>query len=298
MSGGGSLGLGKQKSDASSQQTSSAYGFTQAESGDSSQSLSNSVGGGQSSAGQSVFESDIFAQLFGNASGAAAKAAANAPELAGIAKQLFTGGAGFMESLGGDAGSEYMRNRLSSDNPVLDEQISGLSTDIGKLFNEQLMPGIRSTAAAGGTLGGGRQGVAEGLATRAAAEQFTKGVTALRANDVNQRDQIAAGIATNSLQSAATGLGALPTLLDISERGANQELGVYSTLAGILGGPTTLSSSQSTDFSRSTAESVAQAFSKSFGQQTSTSQGTSTSRGRGWNFDMSGYGGVAASGGE
>lgn len=298
MSGGGSLGLGKQKSDSSSQQTSDSFGFSNSVSGDNSSSSSSSIGGGQSTSSQSVFASDIFAQLFGNASTAAQSAVASAPELAATAKQLFTGGSQFLEGLGKDAGTQYMESRLSGDNPVLNEQISGLQTDIGKLFSEQLMPGIKSTAAAGGTLGGGRQGVAEGLATQAAANEFTKGVTALRANDINQRDQIAAGIATNSLQSAATGLSALPTLLDISERGANQELGVYSTLSSILGGPTTLSSSQSTDFSQSTAQSVAEAFSKSFSQQTATSQSTSTSRGRGWNFDMSGYGGVAASGGE
>lgn len=297
MSGGGALGLGKQKQDASSEQMSNAYGYNQSESFDNSLSTSGSASSGQSTSGQSVFNGDVFSQLFGNASTAAKSAVAQAPELMQTARQLFSGGTNFLDSLGGDAGTSYMESRLSGDNPVLDEQISGLSTDIGRLFKEQLLPGVRSTAAAGGTLGGGRQGVAEGLAADSAAMQFQRGATALRANDVNQRDAIAASVATNSLQSAATGLGALPSLLDISERGANQELGVYSTLSGILGGPTTLSSSQSTDFSESQARSVAQAFAKSFGQNSSTSQGTSTSRGRGWNFNMSGYGGVGASGG-
>lgn len=247
----GSLGGGRSKSS----QQSSSYGYS------GSQQASTST--------QDVFQGDIFAQLYGNASTAAGGAAANAGQLRTAAQQLFTGGNQFLEQLGGDAGSAYLQDRLSANNPVLEEQISQLQQDTGRLFREELNPAITSRSVAGGTFGGGRQGVAQGLAAESAARVFTQGATALRAGDIASRDAVAQSIATNSLNAASTGLGALPSLLDVLERGNNAELGVYGGLSQILGGPTTLT----------TAQSLA----KSFGEQTSQSSGKS----RAWNFDSS-----------
>lgn len=269
MSGGGALGLGKSKQDSSS------YGFSESESGQTSQSLGFST--------QDIAFEDLFSQLYGNASGAAARTVAQAPELASAARQLFSGGTRFLEGLGTDAGTNYLTSRISGENPLLAENISGLEEDVGRLFTERLNPAITSRAVAGGTLGGGRQGVAQGLATETAAREFTRGALALRTSDMQMRDQAAAQVASNSLSAASTGLGALPSLLDLTERGQNAELGVYSSLSSILGGPTVLTEAGQ--------QSVANAFSRSFGEE------SSKSRGRAWNFSMSGYGGVGASGG-
>lgn len=247
----GSLGGGRSKSS----QSSESYGYS------GSTQMSSST--------QDIFQRDIYGQLYGNASNAAGGAAANAGELRTAAQQLFTGGNQFLEQLGGDAGSAYLENRLSGANPVLNEQIANLQTDVGRLFREELNPAITSRAVAGGTFGGGRQGVAQGLAAESAANVFAKGATALRAGDIASRDAVAQSVATNSLNAASTGLGALPSLLEVLERGNNAELGVYSGLSQILGGPTTLT----------TAESIA----RSFGEQTSSSRGSS----RAWNFDTS-----------
>jgi hypothetical protein len=188
---------------------------------------------------------------------------------------LFTGGSQFLQGLGADAGSSYLSDRLDANNPVLEQQISQLQQDTGRLFREELNPAITSRAVGGGTLGGGRQGVAQGLAADSAARVFTQGATALRAGDIASRDSVAQSIATNSLNAASTGLGALPSLLDVLQRGNNAELGVYSNLASILGGPTTLTQSGSS----SLAESLAQAY----GEQSGTSSGSS----KAWNFDTS-----------
>jgi len=274
----GSLGGGKSKS--SQQSTSESAGFSQAQSGDISQSASQSTSGGSTT--QNIAFEDLYAKLFGNASRAGDSAVAQAPELAAAARQLFSGGTQFMQGLGGDAGTSYLTDRLSADNPVLNEQIDLLREDTGKLFSEQLNPAITSRAVAGGTLGGGRQGVAQGLATEAAANSFARGASQLRSDDIARRDSAAATIAQNSIASASTGLGALPGLLDIADRGVNAELGIFSNLSSILGGPTVLS--QQSNFSQSTAQSAAEAFSRSFGQQTSASQASGKSKS--WNFDM------------
>lgn len=275
-----SLNLGR--SNSSSTQQSDAYGYNTSQSQDLSQASSLSQSGGAASTTQDVFGADFFKQLFSGATGAANSALINAPELSSAARQLFTGGSQFLQSLGGGAGADYLTSRVTGDNPVLQEQIDRLREDSGRLFTEQINPAITSRAVAGGTFGGGRQGVAQALGAGEAARAFTQGATALRTADQGQRDQIAAQVAQNSLQSAATGLGALPGLLDVLQRGDSAELGVYSQLSGILGGPQVLSQSQSSDFARATSQSLSEAFAKSFGEQRSTS--TARSRGSAWQF--------------
>src|SRR5678816_4539384 len=115
----------------------------------------------------------------------------------------------------------------------LNDQIAGLKADLGDLFTDELNPAITSHAVAGGTLGGGRQGVAQGIAMGDIAKQFARGSTALRTADQGQRDAAAMEIARNSLGAANTGLGSLPMLFDLAERGNNSELGVYSSLSNI-----------------------------------------------------------------
>lgn len=255
----GSLGGGR----SSSSQTASSSGFSQSE------SQSQQIGQSQ----QNIAFENMFADLYGNASGAAERTATNASQLTRAAEQLFTGGNRFLDSLGDDVGTEYLENRLSSSNPVLEDQVAQLREDTGRLFREELNPAITARAVGGGTLGGGRQGVAQGLAAESAARTFTQGATALRAGDIAQRDAAAQSVAQNSVQSAATGLGALPSLLSLLQSGNNAELDVYSRLGSILGGPTTLTSS----------DSLAQSISRAYGEQSSQSRGRSSA----WNFDTS-----------
>jgi hypothetical protein len=259
----GSLGGGRSHSSQDQQAT----GFNQSE------EISSS--GSQSTSRQNIAFEDMFANLYGNASGAAGRAAVGAGDLSQASRQLFTGGNQYLQSLGADQGSAYLNNRLDANNPVLEQQISQLQQDTGRLFREELNPAITSRAVAGGTYGGGRQGVAQGLAAEGAARTFTQGATALRAGDITSRDAVAQSIATNSLNAASTGLGALPSLLDVLQRGQNAELGVYSQLGSILGGPTTLTSSDSS--------SLAQSLARAYGEQQSTSRGRSSA----WNFDTS-----------
>lgn len=284
----GSLGLSRNKANSDSQSTSSSssYGYSGSESGDQSQSFSHGLSAGSSQSSQAIAFEDFFKQLYGNSSAAAANVAAGAPQLKNVAQQLFTGGSQFLQSLGGDVGSEYMATRLNSNAPV-DDIIASMKTDAGSLFRDELNPAITSRAVAGGTLGGGRQGVAQGVAQARVADDFARNAAALRYADVQAKDQIAATIAGNSIATANTGLGALPGLLDLVERGQNAELAPFSNLAAIMGGPTTLTSSTASDFSRTTAQSAAEAFSRSFGEQTaeSKSQATGKSRASGWSFD-------------
>lgn len=301
MSGGGALGLGKSKSQQQSQgyNEASSYGESASVSGDVSSSTSSGYGVGSSQSSQSIAYADIFSQLFGGATNAAQAGVANGGELGATARQLFTGGSQFLEGLGTDAGSQYLTDRLNRPDDILNSQIEQLKTDTGELFTDQLNPAITSRAVAGGTLGGGRQGVAQGMAMESLAKSFAQGVTSLQASNQAQKDQAAMAVAQNSLSAASTGLGALPSMLDLATDAASPELGIYAKLSSILGGPTVLGESSSSNFNTNTAESASEAFSRSFGTQRSNSYGTSSSSGKasGWNFNMSGYGGVGASSG-
>ncbi len=256
------FGFGASRSDT----TSSSSSF------DRSNASSTSGGFGVSSSEQRVAFEDIFARLFGGAEGAAA--GLDPSMLTDAANTLFSGGTGFLGQIGHDAGSQYLTDRLGANNQVLEEQIGLLGEDLGKFFTEQLNPAITSQAVAGGQLGGGRQGVAQGLATQAVGEQFARGATALRAGDIAARDAAAQGLATNTIQGAMAALQGLPALAGVAEQGFGAGLRPYELLAGILGGPTTLTSAGSTsaDFARSISESYGQ------------SQANSRTRGRSFNI--------------
>lgn len=278
-----SFSAGQNRSDATGTSSSESQGFSSSQSQDIAKSISESLSSGQSSSTQSIAFEDLFKQLYGGASGAADKAMLGAGDLTKAAQQLFTGGSTFLQGLGGDAGTAYLNSRLKDDS-VLNEQIDLLRQDSAKLFNEDLNPAITSRSVAGGTLGGGRQGVAQGMALDAVGESFSKGAATLRAQDLASKDQAAAQVASNSLSAANTGLGALPGLLDLTERGNNAELGIYSSLASILGGPTVLGQSQSTNTATSNAQSLSEALSRSYGEQTASSQSRNRATSRAWNM--------------
>lgn len=211
--------------------------------------------------------------MFGGAEGAAG--GLDPSMLTDAANQLFSGGQRFMDQIGGDAGSQYLEDRLGGDNDVLQQQIDLLGEDLGKFFSDELNPAITSQAVGGGQLGGGRQGVAQGQALQQVGDQFTRGATALRAGDIAARDAAAGTLAGNTVQGSAVGLQGLGGLADIANMGFSADMAPAQLLASILGGPTTLNTAGSTsaDFARS--------FSQSYGasQATNKSKGKSVSYG-------------------
>lgn len=242
---------------------------SQSTSFDSSQSGSTSGGFSQSASTQGIAFEDVFARLFGGASGAAA--GLDPSMLTQAANTLFSSGTGFLDSLGGGPGTDYLTDRLSGDNAVLENQIGLFSEDLGDFYNEQINPQITSQAVAGGQLGGGRQGVAQGLAAQAVTDEFRRGATALRAGDITARDQVAQGLTQNRINAAGVGLNGLMGLGGLADMGFGAGLEPYARLAAILGSPTVLTQAGST------AGDFAQAFSQSYGRSQATSEGENRS---------------------
>jgi len=222
-----------------SQSTARSSAFDIAQSG--SVSAGVSAGGAQSS--QAIAFEDVFARLFGGAEGAAA--GLDPSMLSGAANQLFSGGLGFLDNLSGGPGADFLQSRVAGESPVLGEQIGALGEDIGRFFNEQILPGITSEAVAGGSLGGGRQGVAEGFAADTAGREFQRGATSLRAADIQARDQAAATLGQQRIAGAQAGLGGLGGLAGIANLGFGAELQPFERLSALLGQQTVLGESTS-----------------------------------------------------
>lgn len=256
--------------------------FGQSSSFDESTSVSASGGisesGSQQTSQDMVAFEDVFARLFGGAEGAAG--GLDPSMLTEAANQLFSGGTGFLDTLGGGAGADYLEGRLSEDNAVLEEQIGLLGEDLGKFFNEELLTGITSESISGGQLGGGRQGVAQGAAVDMVGREFARGATELRAGDIAARDAAAVNLEGLGIQGAGTALENLPGMAELAEMGFSADMLPFLMMSQITGGPTVLGQSQGSSFA--SAEDFAAAFSESFGGSQSTTQ--SSSEGTSINF--------------
>lgn len=254
------FGGSSQKSTQKQTQDSFGYSLNRSTAGSQSAGTSSGFSSGVTGSSSSVFAGDLLQQLYGGALDAIN------PELAtDRVNQLFTGGANILSQLeGGGAGERYLEERLSSDNSsILNAQIDALGSDLGRFYSEELNPTIRGSAVAGGALGGGRQGVAEGIASRGLLEEFATQAANLRAADVTNRDNAALGLLTARNTSAQTALAGLPGLADLGA--GSGQLSPYLALAQVFGDPTVLSESFGQEMSQQQSEEFATSLAEELG---------------------------------
>ncbi len=216
--------------------------------------IGGSSSSSQSSSSQSVFQSDIFAQLFSGASNVAG--GIDTAGLTDAANQLFTSGSGFLSSLqeqsaGTDVSGEFLSSRVSGEGGFVDENIAALGEDLGQFFNEQLLPGITSEAVGGGQLGGGRQGVAQGKAIESVGREFRRGSLEIRNQDLRERSDAARTLSAQKLSASQAGLTGVQQQFDLANAATLTPFSPFLTLAQILGSPTVLGESQSSSKSKS-----------------------------------------------
>ncbi len=194
------------------------------------------------------------------------------------------GGAGFGQGQGGidalagiasgqNPAAQALQAQATGQNPFLQQQIGQLGEDITRQFERGI--GATNAAAVGaGQLGGGRQGVAQGLLGESATRQFAQGATQLRNQDLGRQQQAAtsllgaqgaAGQALGGLgqqqglgnQQAALqgllgqgqlglgGLGQLQGQFNLGFSPFEAQFSPLQNFASILGGPTVLSEGSS-----------------------------------------------------
>ncbi len=207
-----------------------------------------------SSRTDSIFESDIFARLFGDASNIAGNI--NTSGLTTAANDLFQSGQGFLGDLqsisaGTDVSGEFLSGLVSGESGLVDQNIAALGEDLGQFFNEELLPGITSQAVAGGQLGGGRQGVAQGKAIEAVGREFRRGSLDIRNADLTRRTVAASALSGQRTSAAQVGLVGAQQQFDLANAGTLAPFSPFLTLAQILGNPTVLTESESESSSSS-----------------------------------------------
>lgn len=241
---------------------SSSYGYNE--------SFSDSLSQAASRSDQKIAFEDIFKQLYTGAAGATGKAAEMVPLFEGQAAELYSSGADFLDRLGVGAGEDYLSSRLT-DTSSRDAQLDVLQTRMGELFNEELNPAITARHVAGGTLGGGRQGVAQGQAVQRTQREFAAGAADILGRDQASKDAAAGTLMAGRTQAAGVGLSALPSLYGLAEGSLNAGLSPYAALSQVLGGPTVLGSSSSAEI----AAAMSRAFGEDFSSSSSKSKGLS-----------------------
>ena len=207
------------------------------------------------------------------------------PSYARSLLRLFDAGTGFLDQIGGGAGIDFLTEQLEGNEELANEQIDLLQSDIGRFFEEELIPETVDNAVGAGQLGGGRQGVAEGRAIDTAGREFTRGALDIRSASRDRSTQIARDLAALNQSGGAAGVSAIPGLLDAAGAGIDSEFSVFDRLAGILGGPTVLTDSE--QFAESDAFSLAKSIAESFNFSEDIATSRSSSSGSGFSFNFS-----------
>lgn len=160
---------------------------------------------------------------------------------------------------GGGPGGDFLQGAIAQGNPFLNQQVQALGQQIGQQFQEQVLPGIRRNATSVGGLGGGRQGVAEGIAGRGSQQAFANQAANLGFQNFGQQLGAAGQLQQNALQggqlagqgvsqqlgSATAGLGSLGGLFNLGLAPFGAQFQPLQQQAGLVGGPTVLSEQQS-----------------------------------------------------
>jgi len=136
--------------------------------------------------------------------------------------------------------SPFLQSAMNTTNQLMDPraqiatQSASLQSGLGDLFQNEINPAIKSNAVGMGGLGGGRQGVAQGVATGQLANAYTQGL-----GDITARANAQAGSAASMMP------GLTDAMMNNTMAG---QLGGYAPLqqlAQILGNPAILQEMES-----------------------------------------------------
>lgn len=163
---------------------------------------------------------------------------------------------------------QTMGNLAQMANPErqIEQRAASLRSGLGDLFRDEINPALEGTALASGGFGGGRQGVAQGVATGQLADAYTSGL-----------GDIVADADRTALGASAALPGIASALYDARMAPEQAGLGVLQQLADILG-PAVM---QDRSFSGSRSRSGG--WSRGDARDTSTSKSTTKKDG----FDFS-----------
>jgi hypothetical protein len=181
-------------------------------------------------------QAPFLTNLYGQGQGLAQQQSQTIGQDAAGLSQGLLGGLGPYSNAATNPAFQNLLQRAQGGSPYLGQQIQGLGNDIGQFFSQQILPGIQSQYGLGGTLGGSRQSIAQGMASQDAIRQFSQGATNLRQADYGQGLQAAAYLGDLSQQQ----IGNLGNMYNLSMSPYMAQWSPYQSLSGIIGSPTVL----------------------------------------------------------
>jgi hypothetical protein len=190
-------------------------------------------------------------QLWGQGLNLANMQGAGPGQAAGqLAGQLMPGLMQNMNQLTNNPFLSQLQQFSQPNNQMVQQNVDLLGQDLQRQFQQDLMPQIAQNAIAGGQLGGGRQGVAQGLAAQGISDAFARGSADIRNQAYGQAQQ-AAGMGGQMLgQGIQAGFNAAPALMNLGLSPYTAAWMPLQQLGGLLGSPTTIGSGRSSGSSR------------------------------------------------
>lgn len=176
--------------------------------------------------------------------------------LFGTSQDLFGQGQQLIQGAQQNPFLQGLQQQAGGNPELVAAQTQQLGTDIGQFFQQQILPGISRQATGVGQLGGGRQGVAQGLAAQGAGQAFQRGAVGFQQADAQRSLQAGLGGGQLALGGAQTGLEGLSGLQGLLESPFGTQMQSLMALLASIGGPTVLSEQQATSQSESSSFGV------------------------------------------
>ena len=176
-------------------------------------------------------------------------------QFAGQSQQLFQQG---QQTLGGLTDNRFLdalQGQAGGNPDLVAAQTGQLSDVLAQQFREQINPAITSQAVGGGTLGGGRQGVAQGAAIQGQQRALAAGNVGFQTADAARSLQASQAGGQLFGQGAQSQLAALPGLQQLLAGPQAQQLQSLMGLISGIGGPTVLNQQSAFDTSRASSSS-------------------------------------------
>ncbi len=207
------------------------------------------LGGGKSSSKQYVDKAQApYLDFMRNAAQGIA-AGQDLSGLFGLGGSLQDQGQGFLSTLGGNKFLGSLGQQARYDQGRVDQNIDQLGADLGRQFNQQVMPGIQSEAIGLGGGGGSRQGVAEGIAAQGFADAMQRGSTDIMNQEVQRNMQAATAGGGLAMQGAMGGLQGMGNVFNMGLNPFMAQFAPFQAMNSIVGPPTVLGKSSAWNIS-------------------------------------------------
>jgi len=176
-------------------------------------------------------------------------------QFAGQSQELFQQG---QQSIGGLTQNPFLdalQGQAGGNPDLVAAQTGQLSDVLGQQFLEQINPAISRGAQGVGQLGGGRQGVAQGLAIQGQQRALAQGNVQFQQADAARSQQAAQAGGSLFGQGTQAGLAALPGLQGLLAMPQQQQLMSLLGLGQAIGDPNVLSQQTAQNQAQSTGQS-------------------------------------------